>query len=139
MFRALILGPLFAILSTLSAYAQEVVAPEPAIEATISGQIDAFLEDDFDTAFTFASPMIRGLFRTPENFGLMVRQGYPMVHRPQDVTFGDLTKTAGGLWQNVIVTDATGRVHVLAYKMIETDAGWRIDGVQILRQQGFAA
>ena len=49
------------------------------IEKVISNQIDAFLADDFETAFTYASPMIKDIFGTPEKFGQMVRQGYPMV------------------------------------------------------------
>ena len=50
-------------------------AQNAEVEATIDGQIEAFLADDFNRAFTFASPNIQQIFRTPENFGLMVRQG----------------------------------------------------------------
>lgn len=124
---------------TLPAHAQEVVAPDPGIEATISGQMEAFLDRDVDAAFGYASPMIKGLFRSPQNFGAMVEQGYPMVWTPSDVTFGDLRQENGALYQKVVVTGPGGRVHVLDYKMIETEDGWRIDGVQVLRQDAFAA
>lgn len=60
-------------------------AGDDAIRDTIQSQIDAFRRDDFDAAFEFASPSIRQMFRTPENFGAMVRNGYPMVWRPDDV------------------------------------------------------
>ncbi|MDU8909947.1 DUF4864 domain-containing protein [Aestuariicoccus sp. MJ-SS9] len=119
--------------------AQEAVAPDPRIEATIQSQIDAFLQDDLARAFTFASPMIQSLFGTPENFGLMVRRGYPMVWRPEDVRFGALREVDGALWQTVILRDAGGATHVLGYEMVLQDGEWRIAGVRILPQPDVAA
>lgn len=106
--------------------------PERAIQGVIRGQIDAFLKDDFVTAFTFASPGIQGVFETPEKFGAMVRNGYPMVWRPETVEFGELREVGGRLWQRVIVRDASGRYHALDYQMIPDGDGWRINAVQLL-------
>lgn len=131
--RTFFIGLTLAAAMTGALWAQEVLAPEPAIESTIQSQIDAFLKDDFVTAFTFASPNIRSMFGTPENFGRMVQQGYPMVWRPQDVTFGELREIAGGLCQMVIVKDAAGSLHYLDYRMQMIDGEWRIAGVQILQ------
>ncbi len=111
-------------------------SPNRAIESVIQGQIDAFLEDDFATAFSYASPSIKGIFGTPDRFGQMVREGYPMVWRPSDVQFGELREVAGRLWQRVIVRDADGRVHALDYNMIPTEDGWQINGVQLLQAPG---
>lgn len=104
-----------------------------AIADVISRQLQAFETDDFATAFGFASPMIREMFRTPEIFGQMVRQGYPMVYRPGDVRFLDLRDEGGSKWQSVMIRDAEGRVHMLEYEMIETPDGWQIDGVRFIR------
>ena len=131
------LAALALLLSATLATAQE--APNPAIEGTIRGQIDAFLADDFATAFTFASPNIKRIFQTPENFGTMVRNGYPMVHRPAQVQMLELRDVAGALWQRVMVTDQAGRTHVLDYQMIQTPEGWQINGVQLLPQAGVGA
>ncbi len=109
------------------AYAQNA-----EIEANIAAQIQAFKADDFATAFTFASPNIQRLFGTPENFGVMVRRGYPMVWRPADVRFLELREVAGALWQKVMITDGNGRVHILDYQMVQQDNGWKINGVQLL-------
>jgi hypothetical protein len=114
------------------AQADEVLAPDPGIEATIQSQIDAFLADDFVTAFEFASPGIQGMFGNAERFGAMVRNGYPMVWRPEAVEFGDLRAVAGGLYQRVLVTDAMGVEHMLEYRMSKLEGGWRISGVQII-------
>ena len=105
-------------------------ADEAAIRDVISSQIEAFQADDVATAFTYASPTIQGIFGTPENFGLMVRQGYPMVWRPAEVRFLSLETVDGRLWQVVMMRDQAGKVHVLEYKMINGPQGWKIDAVR---------
>jgi hypothetical protein len=108
------------------------VAQEGPIRETIENQIDAFRADDFARAFTFASPNIKGIFGTPENFGAMVRNGYPMVYRPAEVEMLELREVAGNLWQRVRIVDQAGRVHFLDYMMVETPEGWQINAVQLL-------
>lgn len=103
------------------------------IEDVINRQMDAFKADDFSTAFTFASPNIRNMFRTPENFGRMVAQGYPMVWRPAEIEYLDLREEGGSLKQTIRIVDQKGGVHLLDYSMIETPDGWKINGVQILQ------
>ena len=110
-----------------SAFAQE----EP-IQETIQNQTTAFQADDFVTAFTFASPNIQRIFGTAENFGVMVRQGYPMVYRPSKVEMLDLRDIAGDLWQRVRIVDQAGQSHYLGYMMIETPDGWQINAVQLM-------
>lgn len=106
---------------------------QPEITEVIRKQIDAFLKDDFDGAFSYASPNIRGLFGTSANFGRMVKQGYPMVWRPADVTFGE-AKTAGpNVFQRVVIRDVEGAVHVLEYEMIPAADTWKINGVRLVR------
>ncbi|MEM9550364.1 MAG: DUF4864 domain-containing protein [Pseudomonadota bacterium] len=114
-------------------------AADDAVQDTIQSQIEAFKADDFDRAFTFASPMIQGLFRTPENFGAMVRGGYPMVWRPAQVRYLELREVDGRLWQKVEITDASGRVHLLDYQMINFENGWKINGVQLLQSNDLSA
>lgn len=113
--------------------AQEVVAPNPDIEATIRSQFDAFRAGDVAEAWTYASPNIQRLFGTEENFARMVEQGYPMVWNPGAVAFIDLQNLGGLLVQRVQVIDAQGNAHYLGYAMVETEGGWRINGVQVLR------
>ena len=109
---------------------------DPAIEAVIGAQIDAFLADDFSRAFTYASPGIRTLFGTPEKFGAMVREGYPMVWRPGRVSYLELQRKHGKLWQIVMIRDGSGTLHWLAYQMIQTDGAWKINAVEVLRPPG---
>ena len=104
------------------------------ITGIIQSQIEAFLADDFATAFTFASPSIKQMFGTSERFGTMVRQGYPMVWRPADVTYLETEPLGSNAYlQRVLITDAAGVPHLLEYQMIATPEGWQINGVRILR------
>ena len=101
---------LAAVLSFLAAFTAS--AQQAEIEGTIGSQIDAFRADDFEQAFTYATPNLQRLFQTPQNFERMVTQGYPMVWRPAEVTYLELE---------------------------ETDQGWRIGGVQILDSADLSA
>ena len=114
-------------------------AQEAEVHATIERQLQAFQADDFGAAFTFASRNIKSIFGTPENFGRMVTQGYPMVHRPGAVKMLDLREVAGALWQRVMITDANGKTHLLDYQMVQTPEGWQINAVQLLQATGLGA
>ena len=130
---------LSVIVSGVIANAQEILAPNPDIEATIGAQFDAFRREDAADAFQYASPNIQGIFGTADNFGRMVQQGYPMVWDPAQVTFIDLQTLGGVIMQRVEVLDQAGTAHYLGYQMIETEAGWRINGVAFLRAPAIGA
>lgn len=106
-------------------------AQEAPIRAVITAQIEAFEADDFDTAFTYASPTIQRMFGTAQNFGAMVKGGYPMVWRPDNLKFLALDRRGGLLFQDVLVRDRAGALHILEYQMQQGYAGWKINGVTI--------
>ena len=109
------------------------------IARTIQSQLDAFLADDFPTAFTFASPGIKRMFGTPERFGEMVRSGYPMVWRPSEVRYLERRDLNGAIVQRVMIIDQQGGLHLLDCMMVETGEGWQIAGVQLLRGSALGA
>jgi len=114
-------------------------AQQSEIEGTINSQFEAFKVDDFAQAFEYATPSLKRMFQTPENFQRMVTNGYPMVWRPAEVRYLELREVTGSMWQKVQIVDKDGRVHILDYKMEQTDAGWRIGAVQILDAPGVSA
>lgn len=128
-----------ALMIWAGAAAAQDAAPEAAIRGVIGDQITALRADDFATAFGFASPLIRDMFGTPETFGAMVRQGYPMVHRPADIRWLPLREQAGQTIQRVMIRDAAGRVHFLDYEMVRAGNGWQINGVRIVPPEGAGA
>ncbi len=128
----------FATLLALS-LAGPPAAQEDPVTGVIAAQIEAFRQDDFAAAFGFASPMIRGLFGTPERFGAMVRRGYPMVWRPAEVQYLDQRIEGPFTYQKVRIRDGAGTYHMLEYQMLPTPDGWRINGVWFLDAADLAA
>ncbi len=115
------------------------IAQEAPIRATIQQQLDAFNAQDISKAWTYASPNIKGIFGTPDQFGEMVEKVYPMVWRHDAVRMLELRTVAGNLWQRVMITDVGGRTYLLDYMMVETQDGWQINAVQLLPQQDVGA
>ena len=115
--------------STVSAFAD--VADKQKIQQVISQQINSFQVDDFETGFTYASPSIKDIFGNYQNFGMMVRRGFPMLWRTKNVLFLDLREANETLVQRVMVTDLKDEIHTLNYMMLETVNGWKIRGVTI--------
>jgi hypothetical protein len=93
-------------------------AQEDGIKATISAQLDALEAGNFSTAFSYASPMIRGRFGTAANFAEMVARGYGVMLRPVEVTFLERRKAGSGHWQRVMLRAADGAVVLFDYEML---------------------
>lgn len=103
---------------------------DDAFRSVIQAQLDAFRENDGGTAFSFASPTIKGLFRTPENFMAMVVQGYPQVYRPRSVAFGAVITYQGQPTQMVHLVGPDGQAVTAYYQMQQQpDGSWKINGV----------
>jgi hypothetical protein len=137
MFRMLKLVALGVIMNGLTLGA--VQAQGADIQSTIGNQIEAFQADDFETAFDFASPNLQQLFGSSENFRSMVTRGYPMVWKPAEVRYLELAEVGGSFFQKVLIKDQEGIVHILGYRMLETDMGWKINGVQLLPNPAVSA
>jgi len=118
------------------ALAQSVAAqqlPSDPAQAVIQQQLNAFMADDFQQAFTYASPMIKQAFRTTDRFEAMVKSGFPMVWRPADVKFLGQKAMGPVTRQQVMITDQAGTLHMLEYEMLQTDEGMQINGVRFIR------
>lgn len=102
------------------------------VQATINSQLQAFVEDDVERAYSFASPSIRAMFGTAQLFGQMVELSYPMVWKPSGVAFLEHQETLQGRTQDVQISDAAGTAHYLRYFLTQTISGWKISGVQFL-------
>lgn len=112
------------------------VAPDDAraVRTVIQAQLDAFKRDDAKRAFSYASPSIRSMFDTPENFMNMVRSQYAVVYRPASVAFGEARVIDGQLTQMVVFTDTEAQRWLALYPMQrQPDGTWTIDGCIIER------
>jgi hypothetical protein len=116
-----------------AAHAEELanlpLADQQAIQQVISGQIDAFRNDDDGRAFDYASPGIQFMFGSPQRFMAMVREGYQPVYHPRSMAFGDLLVVDGAFVQELAVIGPDGQPRLARYVMQhEPDGTWRVDG-----------
>ena len=109
------------------------------IQSTISDQLRAFASDNFIEAFTHASPGIKDMFGTVENFSNMVKKGYPMVWRYNNFEFLNLEETPQGYSQIVRITDQNDKLFLLKYFMKNVAGIWKISGVSIIETSDFSA
>jgi hypothetical protein len=134
--RDLLLTGLGLLLFAGRAHAQ-APAPVAQIRRVIESQLAAFQRDDGPGAFAFASPMIREIFATPENFMAMVKSAYQPVYRPREVAFRELAILEGAPAQEVYLVGPDGQAVIALYVMErQPDGSWRINGVYLLQVPG---
>ncbi len=125
-------------LSLLPAAAEEPEGAQAA-RSVIQSQLDAFRDEAIARAYTFAAPNIKRIFPTPDVFGRMVRNGYPMVWNPSDIEFLDAAPRGDVIIQRLRIVDQAGVPFIAEYAMRNVDGVWRIAGVEILKDNSFGA
>lgn len=123
MFKHIILAALLSFATPFAAFADPVTD-------VITDQLDAFSQRDPQRAFSYASPMIQGLFGSPDNFAAMVERGYPLIWSNRSKEFTDRFKQGQRIRQTVIVTGVNGARAAFEYDMIRLNEEWKINGVR---------
>lgn len=123
MFKHIILAALLSFATPFAAFADPVTD-------VITDQLDAFSERDPQRAFSYASPMIQGLFGSPENFAAMVERGYPLIWSNRSKAFTDRFEQGQRIRQTVIITGVNGAREAFEYDMIRLNEEWKINGVR---------
>ena len=132
--KRLIPALLGVLMFALPAQASETVngSDATAIRSVIEGQLDAFLRDDGNKAYGYASPAIQQHFGSVEIFMQMVRLGYPAVYRSTRADFQKPRMIGETMIQEVIVTGQEGTSYLAVYTMEQQDDGsWRIHGCSL--------
>ena len=141
MLRSVLAVVLLAFMS-VAAFAQSISETEKSeFQRIITAQISAFRADDGPTAYSFAAPVVRNIFPTPEIFMSMVKQGYPQVYRPQAFNFTEaLIDPLGRPAQKMLVVGPDGKTYEALYSMEkQPDGTWRISGCTLLEIPGLDA
>jgi ketosteroid isomerase-like protein len=125
---------LLASLSFGLATVARAASDQDQIKAVIEEQLNAFAVDDGATALTYAAPMVKQIFRTPEQFMAMVKKGYQPVYRNSARLFGDVFQDGlGRPAMRVVLTGADGKRYEAMYAMEkQADGTWKIAGCVIL-------
>ena len=130
-------GALFFVflLKSLS-FANEGGITMKEVQDTISSQIDAFKQNDIKKAYTFAAPNIQAQFPSPEVFGLMVRNGYPVIWRPKNFKFTKFKDLGNRCIQRVLFQSYNGSLVSYDYILEKSDNVWKIAGVLTINLAG---
>jgi len=111
-----------------------------AIREVIQAQLDAFLQDQDELAFSYATPGIREQFKTAENFMRMVKTSYQAVYRPVSVAFIDTAVEDGVPIQMVQFSDSAGAVWIGLYPMQrQPDKSWKVNGCRLVPGKAVSA
>ncbi len=141
MLRSVLAVVLFAFMS-VAAFAQSISDTEKTeFQRIIAAQISAFRADDGPTAYSYAAPVVRNIFPTPEIFMSMVKRGYSPVYRPQSFNFTEaLIDPLGRPAQKLLVVGPDGKTYEALYSMEkQPDGTWRISGCTLLEIPGLDA
>jgi len=114
----------------------EARAAEPVdtAQSIIQSQITAFLNDDAKTAYSFASPAIRGKFSNETVFFDMVKKGYAPVYRPGNFAFGRSKVDGDMVVQEVLIAGPDGKDWTALYQLLrQPDGSYKINGMHIVR------
>jgi hypothetical protein len=115
--------------------AQEVETPW---QDTVTAQVEAFRAADAEGAFVYASAPFHEMFASAEVFFLtFVSSGYAPIMDSRSHTFGSFTVLADQSVQqevNFVGNDQT--LHGAIYQLREEAEGWRVMGVQLMKQPG---
>jgi hypothetical protein len=119
-----------AVTSSTRAGASPLDATEAdAVRQVVIAQLQAFAEDDADSAFATATPGVREAIGNPGRFLAMVRGAYPMVYRPAAVAFLKPEEDAGTVLQMVTITDGDDKAWIALFALErQPDSSWRISG-----------
>ena len=99
------------------------------IRSIISGQLQAFLSDDAQKAFSYAAPSIKEKFKTPKKFLKMVRRYYFPIYRPRDFEFRPIQMVDDKIIQPLAVIGPSGVQEIVLYVLEQQpDHSWKIGG-----------
>jgi len=110
------------------------------IESTVNAQTSAFARDDFELAYSFASPSFRSNVTLEGVRGNYCRELWP-ANRVSKLIFNDcLVDSDSGLALiDVRFLQAGNDVYALRYLMTEAMDGWRVQGASNLQVVGEGA
>ena len=109
---------------------------EEIVKKVISSQLMAFKEKNIKRAYSFAAPNIKRQFSNSENFGLMVRNGYPVIWRPKSYKFVKFSTNGKRSVQRVLFISTTGALLTYDYLLERFSSEWMIAGVIQVNTEG---
>jgi hypothetical protein len=131
-------GLVTASLLAVPARAEDAAVGTEPWQGVITSQIEAFRHKDAPGAFQYASAAFQMSFPSAEAFFVaIVSSGYAPIMESRSHSFGEYQKLGEtSVLQEVKFVGNDQSLYEAFYQLTEESAGWRVQGVQLLKQPG---
>ncbi|NEX60499.1 DUF4864 domain-containing protein [Noviherbaspirillum galbum] len=132
--RLLVMAGLLSALAAPLCRAMDAIttADAIAIHEVVESQLEAFANDDANSAFELATPEKRMILGSADRFLRLIKEQYNPIYRYRNTIFMRPEVIEGEPIQIVRVTDSEGKVWVAVFWMQqEDDSSWKVDGCQL--------
>ena len=104
-------------------------------QSVIESQIQAFLDENAELAYSFAAPMIKMKFTNPVEFMSMVKNYYEPVYNPKQFYFLDAKYYEGAIYHQLQVISQKNESFLATYSLIQDEGRWKISGCAVYPMQ----
>ena len=122
----------------ISSLAKSEISYEKEFNETrfiIESQIQAFLDENAELAYSYASPLIKMKFSNPLEFMYMVKSYYEPVYNPKQFQFIDAKYYEGAIYHQLQVISQQNKSFLATYSLIQDEGKWKISGCAVYPMQ----
>ena len=122
----------------ISSLAKSEISYEKEFNETqfiIERQIQAFLDDNAELAYSYAAPLIKMKFNNPQDFMYMVKNYYEPVYNPKQFQFIDAKYFEGAIFHQLQVISQKNELFLATYSLIQDEGKWKISGCAVYPMQ----
>ena len=123
---------------SISSLAKSEISYEKEFDKTqfiIESQIQAFLDENAELAYSYAAPLIKMKFNNPQEFMYMVKNYYEPVYNPKQFQFIDAKYFEGAIFHQLQVISQKNESFLATYSLIQDEGKWKISGCAVYPMQ----
>ena len=123
---------------SISSLAKSEISYEKELDETqfiIESQIQAFLDENAELAYSYAAPLIKMKFNNPLEFMSMVKNYYEPVYNPKQFYFIDARYFEGAIYHQLQVISQQDESFLATYSLIQDEGKWKISGCAVYPMQ----
>ena len=123
---------------SISSLAKSEISYEKDFDETqfiIESQIQAFLDENAELAYSYAAPLIKMKFNNPLEFMSMVKNYYEPVYNPKQFYFIDARYFEGAIYHQLQIISQQDESFLATYSLIQDGGKWKISGCAVYPMQ----
>ena len=123
---------------SISSLAKSEISYEKEFSETqsiIESQIQAFLDENAELAYSYAAPLIKMKFNSPQEFMYIVKNYYEPVYNPKQFQFIDAKYFEGAIFHQLQVISQKNESFLATYSLIQDEGKWKISGCAVYPMQ----